>query len=252
MPRSGISLFRFGNRPAIVSWTLSTAWVLAMCVWANLAAGQLAAPVVMGEPDWDAWWKAQAGVRTWQASFKQERLLVTLDKPLETPGRVWYAAPDFFRWELGDPVQTIAMRSSNAIWLIYPKLRRAERYQTDAAGHSAWAQMASMFEAGFPQSREALEKKFRPLSTIRTNGQSVLSLAPRGSAARRFLPELRLGIEGNPPVLSMTSMKLADGSLMKNYFSAQRMNEVIPRRVLEFPDLDGYTVTEPGLGRTRP
>ena len=62
-----------------------------------------------------AWFAAQTNLQTWSASFIQTRSLKTLVQPLTSTGRVSVASPDRFRWELGDPPQTIA--STSPLWI---------------------------------------------------------------------------------------------------------------------------------------
>src|SRR5882724_9758410 len=74
------------------------------------------------------WLTAQASIQNLSADFVQTRQLKALVQPLRAEGHLWYVAPDDFRWELGHPVQTIAVRHGEELLLIYPNLKRAERY----------------------------------------------------------------------------------------------------------------------------
>lgn len=77
------------------------------------------------------WFAAQAEIKTWSAELVQTRTLKALKDPLQTPGRVWFTLPNRFRWELGTPAQTIALREADAMVIVYPRLKRAERYALD-------------------------------------------------------------------------------------------------------------------------
>src|SRR6266478_1010237 len=57
-----------------------------------------------------AWFNAQTNVQSWSAEVIQTRSLKTLTQPLIAHGRVWFAAPNRFRWEIGTPAKTIAVR----------------------------------------------------------------------------------------------------------------------------------------------
>ena len=61
----------------------------------------------------NAWHAAQTNLHTWTANFTQTRTLKTLRQPLVATGQVWFAKPDRFRWELGQPAQTIALRRAD-------------------------------------------------------------------------------------------------------------------------------------------
>src|SRR4051812_47717454 len=59
------------------------------------------------------WIKAQAGMTTWTADFKQTRELKALTEPLVATGKLWVSLPDKFRWEVMKPAPTIAVRDKD-------------------------------------------------------------------------------------------------------------------------------------------
>src|SRR5438876_12265453 len=75
-----------------------------------------------------AWLGSQNDVRSWFAEVIQTRTLKSLAQPLTATGRVWFAAPNRFRWELGNPPQTIALRQAEQMLVVYPRLKHVERY----------------------------------------------------------------------------------------------------------------------------
>src|SRR6266436_480015 len=81
-----------------------------------------------------AWLAAQMNVQTWSADFTQTKTLKSLVQPLTATGHVWFAKPGRFRWELGHPPQTIAVRSGDEMRVIYPNLKRVEVYPLKEAG----------------------------------------------------------------------------------------------------------------------
>jgi len=102
----------------------------------------------------DSWFAAQKNLRTWSADFVQTRALKTLTQPLISKGHISFAAPDDFRWELGQPAQTIALRHGDEMFVIYPRLKRAEKYPLDAVPsgpmHDALALLESQLLHGVP------------------------------------------------------------------------------------------------------
>src|SRR5881227_3351849 len=74
------------------------------------------------------WLARQPNIQTWSADFVQTRALKSLTQPLTATGHVWFAAPNRFRWELGHPAKTIAVRASDEMLIVYPMLKRVERY----------------------------------------------------------------------------------------------------------------------------
>ena len=73
----------------------------------------------------DDWIRAQSTVRVWEADFKQTRQLKALTEPLVATGKLWFAAPDRFRWEVMKPAPTLAVREQDELLIVFPKLKRA-------------------------------------------------------------------------------------------------------------------------------
>lgn len=199
----------------------------------------------------DRWLRQQAGVRTWSARFVQTRALKTLAQPLVSTGHVAFAAPNRFHWELGEPVQTRAIRQSNAVLIVYPALHRAERYPVDAAASGPWKQMLSLLEVGFPESRTQLEARFRVLSNTPVGNTRELTLEPRATAARRLMPRFRIVLAEPDLAIRATEMVFADGSSLRNEFSEIAINPPLDQHLFE-PELGpDFKITEP-LARSRP
>ncbi len=176
----------------------------------------------------DAWLSHQTNVHTWMANVRQTRTLKSLVQPLTATGRVWFEAPRQFRWELGDPPQTIAVRQPEQMLVIYPGLKRVERYPLDSTSTGPWRDALTLLDAGFPRSRLELEARFRLLESGATNGLPTLTLQPRSASARRLMPMLRVGIDPATNELRFTEIEFADGSSMRNEFTGTRINPTLP------------------------
>ena len=79
----------------------------------------------------DQWFAVQTNLQSWSGDFTQTRSLKVLAQPLVSTGKVW-VKPGEFRWELGQPAQTIVLRRPDQLLIIYPRLKRAEKYPLDA------------------------------------------------------------------------------------------------------------------------
>lgn len=203
-------------------------------------------------PTWESWWKAQASLQTWEAEFTQTRRLAGLSRTLQTVGHLWFQSPRSFRWELGKPAETIAVRESGTIWVIYPKLRRVERYPVDGGGRGAFSEASALFEAGLPKSRAELETSFTEVGRFTTNGCHVLALAPRSTRLKRILTRIEIAIpQAGEPVLKWTEMQLRDGSVLRNEFKEPRTNQPVSAGLFAAPSLDGMEVVDPFRQTTR-
>ncbi len=193
----------------------------------------------------DAWFAAQAGVHTWSADFVQTRALKTLTQPLVAKGHLSFAMPDDFRWELGQPAQTIALRHGDEMFVIYPRLKRAEHYPMGAGTPAEWRDTMSLLQAGFPRDRREFESQFQVLSLTQTNGAWQLSLQPKSVFARRMMPELRIGLTTNDFSLASTELVFVDGSRMRNDFTNAVLNPTLDDKLFEWSPPADFKVTEP-------
>jgi outer membrane lipoprotein-sorting protein len=168
------------------------------------------------------WLGIQTNVQTWASGFVQTRNLKALAQPLVSTGQVWFAAPQNFRWELGKN-QTIAIRSNETMLVLYPRLKRAERYDFASAGPSEWKDALSLLQSGFPRSRAEIDHQFNILSLTATNGLYQLALQPRSLGARKMMPQINVFLTPGA-TLSGTELVFIDGSTMRNDFRDVKTN----------------------------
>ncbi len=165
-----------------------------------------------------AWLGAQSNLISWQAEFTQTRDLKALTHPLTSDGKVWFQSPDSFRWELGNPVQTVALRQGSELTLLVPRLRRAEKHAltegTPGPMRDAWG----LFDAGFPRDAREFHQRFEVLGIVESEIRWWIRLRPKSRGARKFLPELGIGLAKADYSLVSTELRFADGSRLKNDF----------------------------------
>ncbi|MEI7729401.1 MAG: outer membrane lipoprotein carrier protein LolA [Verrucomicrobiota bacterium] len=193
----------------------------------------------------DNWIAAQTNMNTWKAELIQTRSLKTMTQPLMATGRVWVARPNQFRFELGQPPQIIALRLPDQMLLIYPKLKRVEKYPLDTQKAGPWKDVLTLIEAGFPKSRADVDKHFKILSMVPTNDLMCLTMQPTSATMRRMLPEIKTTIRTNDSALTATEIKSADGSSMRNDFFNAEINSVFPPDIFKAPIEPGFTIVEP-------
>jgi outer membrane lipoprotein-sorting protein len=192
-----------------------------------------------------SWLAAQTNLQSWSAEVTQTRTLKTLARPLTAQGRVWFLAPNRFRWELGDPPQTLAVRQPEQMLVIYPRLKRAERFPLNTDQPGPWKDALALLEAGFPRSADELESRFKILGHGQTNGLWELVLEPRSSRARRLMPEIKLVITAVNGALQATELLFADGSRLRNEFSRAQINPPLAESLFA-PAIDPeFKIVEP-------
>jgi outer membrane lipoprotein-sorting protein len=170
---------------------------------------------------------AQTNLQTWSADLTQIRRLKTLTQPLVSTGKVWFAAPNKFRWEIGSPPQTIAMRGGDEMLVLYPRLKRVEKYPLTGEQMGPWKDTLALLEAGFPRSEAEMTSRFKLLSVTSTNGVFNAIMEPRSSSARRMMPLIGIVFAGNDFQLLATELQFADGSTMRNEFRNTHLNRVL-------------------------
>ena len=188
---------------------------------------------------------AQTNLQTWSAELVQIRQLKTLTQPLTSTGHVWFAAPNRFRWEIGVPPQTIAVRGGDEMLVIYPRLKRVEKYPLSGEKMGQWKDTLALLEAGFPRSQVELDKQFKVASVIATNDVTVVTLQPKSASARRLMPQVTLTFATNDFQLRATELQFGDGSTMRNEFRNAALNPKLDAAVFA-PRLDAdFKVVEP-------
>jgi outer membrane lipoprotein carrier protein len=207
------------------------------------------APAILRAADTNAvlegWFAAQAAVHTLSADFVQTRSLKTLVQPLTATGRLWFAPPNQFRWELGRPAQTIALRRADEMFVIYPRLKRAEHYPLGASSPREWRDAMSLLDAGFPRTRKEFDSQFQIQSLAETNGTWLLALQPRRAAAREIMPELRVLLATNDFSLAGNELVFVDGSRMRNDFTNLVLNAPLDEKLFQWKAPADFKVTEP-------
>ncbi len=200
----------------------------------------------------DAWLASQTNLVTWQADFTQTRALSTLLQPLKASGHIWFAAPNRFRWELGSPPQTIAVRQPTEVVIIYPRLKRVERYPLDSAAGGPWKDAMALLDAGFPRSRAELDRAFIIGALTETNDLRTLALQPKSAAARKLMPEIQLTVGRGDNVLRATQLRFADGSTLRNDFANVVTNAALDTALFNPVIGKDYQVSQPAGSGSKP
>ncbi len=197
----------------------------------------------------DVWFRKQSAVQTWSADVVQIRQLKALARPLKTEGKVWFHRPKRFRWQLGDPPRTIALRTEEEMLVIYPRLRRVERYADMGEADPAWKSVLGLLNVGFPQSAEAFDAAYERVSAVKSEGTWRIELRPASAQARRLLDLLRLEIAVDTYQVAATALVFADGSTMRNEFSNQLVNPELSPDLFQPEIPDDFTRSSPLQGK---
>ncbi len=192
-----------------------------------------------------SWLGNQEKIKTWSADFVQTRTLKSFSEPLVSTGKVWFAAPTEFLWELGNPAQTIAVRQKEQMLVLYPKLKRVEKYPLAGNQSGPWKDVLALLEAGFPRSQQEMESRFNVRLGEMKGEVCEVVLQPKSSSARKMMPQMKLAFSTNDFSLRATELQFADGSTMRNDFQNPQVNEKVDE-LLFSPEIPAdYKVVEP-------
>jgi outer membrane lipoprotein-sorting protein len=193
----------------------------------------------------DRWISAQTNLHTWTADCTQTRSLKVLAQPLVATGKVWVMVPDRFRWELGQPAQTVALRQPDQLLILYPRLKRAEKYPLGGVQTGPWKDALALLEASFPRSRADLESHFRVLSVTETNSAMHITLQPKSATARKFMAEIQVDVSTNGFSPFATELRFSDGSSMRNDFTNVAINTPLAEELFDAKLDPSISVVEP-------
>ena len=182
----------------------------------------------------DRWLEQQAGIHTWSADVLQTRALPSLSRPLETRGRVWFAVPNRFRWQLGEPARTVAVRTADELMVVYPRLQQIERYPFSDDLDPEWKQVLALLDVGLPSDAPAFYASYEVLKTESLDGAWLFHLRPASAAARRMLDAVRIQVAQTDYRLLATELVFPDGSTMRNEFDHHEIDPPMDPHLFEF------------------
>ena len=208
----------------------------------------LAAMVALADErdvQFNRWFAAQTNLQSWSADFTQTRSLKVLSQPLVATGKVWVTVPNRFRWELGQPAQTIVLRQPDQLLIIYPRLKRAEKYSLEGVPPGPLKDALALMDASLPRDRATMEERFRLLSATETNSILQMTLQPKSASARKFISEILIGFRTNDFSIAVTELKFADGSGLRNDFTNVVLNRPVDPALFQAKLAPDFTVVEP-------
>lgn len=214
-------------------------WSLVLGFWSFRACAAEPIPIVAD------WLNAQANIHTWSADFTQTKFLKSLSQPLTATGHLWFAEPNRIRWELRKPQQTTAIIGPQEMVLIYPRFKRAERYSLAGGQTSQWGDVMKLLQAGFSRSRADLEAEYNILDQQVTGDVCEVTLQPKSAAARKMMPQIKIGFSTKDFMLRSSELEFADGSKLRNDYTNSQLNPKIDESLFDQKLADDYKVTEP-------
>ena len=189
------------------------------------------------------WLEHQATVKTWTADVTQTRTLKNLARPLINQGRLVFSQPNKFKWQVGEPAKSIAIRDLDELTIIYPKLLQAEKYPFDSIEKPAMKQALLLLEVGFPNDPQSFLGQYELVELVEEENV-IFKLKPSNASAKKLLQFINLEVDKNSNTLLATELVFKDGSTMHNLFQRQKFNLALEPGSFKF-DLTDYEISLP-------
>ena len=186
---------------------------------------------------------AQKNVKSLSADFTQTRALRTLRSPLLIKGKLWFQAPNEFRWELGEPPKTILIGSHRGITIIHPLKKQAEKKPPSPAGSFSDSGSLGMMRIPGEGNLEGFQKQMQVLCIKSSGSRCHVEMLPRDPAAARGLASINFDFDRVTGHWLSFELVTREGSSLLNEFSNVQVNPKLPRGLFEY-DLGGFKVSD--------
>ncbi len=187
----------------------------------------------------ERWLASNSGIDTLRVDFTQTRRLKAVKVPVTQDGTLWLDyAKGRFRWQLGDPPQTIVVSLGKKILIIRTPMKRYEVREAGSGGAPGMAALAN----GFPRNVEDFQRRYRLLE-VRAEGNTRRIVAQPLGEAGRGVDQMTFVVESARYRLLGIEIDLADGSSMKTVFRKVDTNPTLSANLFQ-PSVDGYTETK--------
>lgn len=185
------------------------------------------------------WMATNSGVNTVKINFTQTRTMRSLKIPIRQTGTLWM---DYryhrFRWQTGDPAQTIVVRRGSKMTIVRTPLKK---YEVRPYGSGGGAPGISSLAGGFPRTMSEFQQKYRVTKISKNGGVYYIATQPLGSAGRG-VSSFTFVVGADDYRLRGMEIALKDGSSVDTIFHSVRSNVSMPNSLFS-PSLEGYRKT---------
>ena len=186
------------------------------------------------------WISKQSGIRTLRADFIQTRRLPALRIPLRKSGTVWFGTEGRFRWQVGEPVELLLLKSPNDFLVIEPKKTFARRFTASSAAARAMQDFPMPLAVSF----EEFQRRFEVISLENNAGTMDLRLRPKDPRLAEGMKSLRILFDPATGAVSLFEMTFRDGSEISTEFTHLERNLQMSSELFEY-DLRNFKIEDP-------
>ncbi|MFT5468438.1 MAG: outer membrane lipoprotein-sorting protein [Verrucomicrobiales bacterium] len=191
----------------------------------------------------ERWLDAGSPVSALRVEFTQTRKLKTIKLPIVKKGTLWIDyAKDRFRWQTGDPPQTIVVRVADELTVIRTPGKKFERRDLGDNAGDAQPHALMALAGGFPRSVEAFNRDYRLIEANREGETFRLITQPLGARGKGVEHFIFL-IDAEQHRLRGFEIQLEDGSSISTSFDAVETEPSLTDELF-VPDLTNYRETQ--------
>jgi outer membrane lipoprotein-sorting protein len=185
------------------------------------------------------WISKQAAIRSLRADFIQTRRLPALRIPLKKSGTVWFGAEGRFRWQVGDPVELLVLKSPNDFLVIEPKKSLARRFTAPSAAARAMQELPMPIAI----SLDEFQRRFEVVSLNNDGARIDLRLTPKDPRFAEGLKSLRILFDPVSGAVALFEMTFRDGSEVSTEFTRIERNPTLPAELFQH-DLRDFKIED--------
>lgn len=202
----------------------------------TMAAAQSSAPDMSIVERWLA---TNSGVGSLKIDFTQTRTMRAVKVPVRQDGSLWLDySTHRFRWQTGEPAQTIVVNVGKNILIIRTPMKKYEIRPAGSGGTPGMAAMAN----GFPRTLPEFQQKYRVLET-RPDANTLRIVARPLGEAGRGVETFTFVVDGTHFRLLGFEIDLEDGSSVDTVFRQVAANVPVTQALFQ-PSVEGYTETK--------
>ena len=215
---------------------LSPFFGLLCLVFSSFARAQSAAPDMSIV---ERWLSTNTGIGSLKIDFTQTRTMRSVRVPVRQEGSLWLDySTHHFRWQTGDPAQTIVVNVGKDILIIRTPMKKYELRPSGSGGAPGMAAMAN----GFPRTLAEFQQKYRVLE-IRPDANTRRIIARPLGEGGRGVETFTFVVDASHHRLLGFEIALEDGSSVNTVFRHVATNVPVTKGLFE-PSVEGYTETK--------
>jgi outer membrane lipoprotein-sorting protein len=185
------------------------------------------------------WISKQSGIRTLRADFIQTRRLPALRIPLKKSGTVWFGDEGRFRWQVGNPIELLVLKSPEDFFVIEPKKSLARRLSPSSAAARAMQDFPMPLAVSF----EEFQRRFEVISLGNNAGTIDLRLRSKDPRFAEGMKSLRILFDPATGSVSLFEMTFRDGSEISTEFTYLEKNPQMPAELFQH-DLRDFKIED--------